>query len=1053
KAETELAEARAAFHKELTEKAKLIGKDKERRAMVFQELENPGTVKGLTFDEKRYITWWKEKADKWADDLGLAPEERVKNYITHIFEKDIARQLEAEGALDQATARMLEYTAPKTIFNPFLQKRLGATAGLIEDPVLAAEAYSSRQLKVFYYEPLLEKINLFAKNAPPAASRYLKEFSLRLTGKPLKIDEEINNTLKEFGDRLAKIPKFQHIAKYFQEGNPAGIAAYNFTSTLYVLWLGGKATSSIRNLSQHTLELAEVGPIHFANGIRLRFTAEGKAALDDSLVLRSRKAAFLPGIDDSLAQNWTDKFRETALLMFRGADKQNVSDAFLGGYSEAKSFLTDANNKLPVDQKLSQERLREFFIDRGDEVAADTQYLYTKLNSFAMSQSSLGRVFSVLTTWSENWIELMVKWGKANPSQVYIAFEKETGTKIPKKNWSATRKAMLMYMAIVGLAFFLKDRTRLKALEYTGLTSINYIADIMGGDFPALEYPGAVADVVAGLLTNDERRMKQGLSALDPVNLVSLGRQIDAVASGDRDWATLFLYLQNKNWELKKLEESWEKSLKPYEELTTPKQRDDYRERNPKIEAKLFITGQLTTLSTDAARDEVLRLIEANNIDTSMIKGYDKVFPLDTNEELATLEKQIGDILVPERDLYSTAQFGSEVNKLLKNVGRDKIVTDGNELAIAFLQAQDEWQGYENSGDEAKLLMRQQFPDLEANLFFWGHGITSFKNPNSADLVIKMLEKYGVEPGGIRAFYDDPSKYDEIFTPLFDLKRTWHDKLIEYEAAGEEQRKLLLQNTAFRDGKRRIEAYDKDIPETHHDNYVAYFALPVEGNDQERFLQENETYYNEVWLGVLENSEKDFSKVPTVEFEESFTQYDELEPGRDRYKYRAENPEFDAEGVRLEKWLPVDPDKIIPDEIQTSIEAYNKLSTEGQGRLKYRRDNPEYDKWLIEEQGYTPIGDRIVPEGIVRLQERYDKLPTTGNHRLFFRHQNPTFEEYLVGKGYEPLGDRWMEPEDRPKPEPKPKLEPIPSPEVPETDDELQARLDELERKRKALLK
>ncbi|KKK86315.1 hypothetical protein LCGC14_2764460, partial [marine sediment metagenome] len=192
---------------------------------------------------------------------------------------------------------------------------------------------------------------------------------------------------------------------------------------------------------------------------------------------------------------------------------------------------------------------------------------------------------------------------------VYLAYEAETGTKLPKKNWSANRKAMLTYMAITGLAFFLKDRTRLKALEYTGLTSINYIADIMGGDFPALEYPGAVADIVAGILTDDERRMKEGLSALDPVNLMGIGRQIDAVASGDRDWSTLFLYLQNKNWELKKLEESWEKSLKPYEELTTPKQRDDYRERNPKIEAKLFIIGQLTTLSTDAARDEVKRII------------------------------------------------------------------------------------------------------------------------------------------------------------------------------------------------------------------------------------------------------------------------------------------------------------------------------------------------------------------------------------------------------------------------------------------------------------
>ena len=256
---------------------------------------------------------------------------------------------------------MLEYITPKQIFNPFLQKRLGATTGLIEDPILAAEAYSSRQLKVFYYEPLLEKINLYAKHAPPAASRYMKEFALRLTGKPLKIDEEVNNTLKEFGDMVATLPGGKNIAKYFQTGNPSGIAAYNFTSALYFLWLGVKPTSAIRNLSQHTLILAETGPVHFADGMRLRLTGEGRAALNDSLVLRSRKAAFIPGIDDSLAQNWTDKFREIALYMFRLADKQNVSDAFLAGYSEAKSLLPNAD--------------RQVWIDRGDEVAADTQYL------------------------------------------------------------------------------------------------------------------------------------------------------------------------------------------------------------------------------------------------------------------------------------------------------------------------------------------------------------------------------------------------------------------------------------------------------------------------------------------------------------------------------------------------------------------------------------------------------------------------------------------------------------------------------------------------------
>ncbi|KKM21233.1 hypothetical protein LCGC14_1637510, partial [marine sediment metagenome] len=99
--------------------------------------------------------------------------------------------------------------------------------------------------------------------------------------------------------------------------------------------------------------------------------------------------------------------------MFRGADAQNVKDAYLAGFAEAKSLLPDADPQV--------------WYDRGDEVAADTQYLYTKMNSMAVSQTSLGRVFSVLTTWSVNWMELMTKWVSRRPSQVYLEYEKETG--------------------------------------------------------------------------------------------------------------------------------------------------------------------------------------------------------------------------------------------------------------------------------------------------------------------------------------------------------------------------------------------------------------------------------------------------------------------------------------------------------------------------------------------------------------------------------------------------------------------------------------------------
>ena len=794
RAEVEVGEARQSFAKRLKEVNKLV--DKNRRHLVFRELETPGSQAGLTFNEKRAVAFFRESFDKWADTLNLPQSKRIKNYITHIFEADITEQLKAEQPLDISIARALEYRTAKTIFNPFLQERLGARAGLIEDPFAAASAYESRELKVLYYEPLLEKIASIAndENTPTAVRGYLRDFSDRMTGKPSKFDLEMNTTIQEFADKIRGLPGGNALADIMSRGNPSGMASYNFTSMLYTLWLGFKPTSAIRNLSQHTLIIGEVGPIHFADGIRLRFTEEGKVALNESLVWRSRRAAFLPGIDDSFASRWSDQFRETALFMFRQADAQNVKDAFLAGYSEAKSLLPDAD--------------KQVWIDRGDEVAADTQYLYTKMNSFSLSQSSIGRVFSILTTWSVNWMELMNKWVSRRPSQVYLEYEKATGTKIKKGNWSTSYKAILIYMLIIGLGYLIKEQTRVKAWEYTGITSIRYLAGVAGGDFPGLQAPGAVANLIAGFLTDDERRLKQGWSEIKSTFTPGILRQIEDVATGEKDWLTLLFYLEGKDYKLRQLKDKWEKGWKEYEALA-PKDRDDYRKGNPLIEAQMFVTGRFTTLSSDKARAEVLRLIEEHKLDTELIKGYEKVFGVDTDKELADKKRLLGTVELTEEggqklkengelDYFTTSNFASEVNRLEKVVGRYKIINDGNALAIEYLNAKDLWVAYEDFTDEgARILYRQQFPDVEAQLYLWGK-ISTFKNPKSAEILLGLMDKYGIPPESIPAFLDNPEKYDELFTQKFELEKKWFALNMEYENYGNSESPLYIEDKDVR---------------------------------------------------------------------------------------------------------------------------------------------------------------------------------------------------------------------------------------------------------------
>ena len=784
-----VGEAKIAIQKKVGELFKPIAK--ERRHIVFREANEVGSQKGLTFDEKRAAQWIKKWADAWADKKNLPPDKRIKDYIPHLFEQEMIAQIKGTGIIPTELARLLSEKVPKKITDRFLKKRLGAV-GWLEDPIAAVLAYDAVANRVLYYEPFLQKIAAIAEdaNTPLAVRRYLKDFSRRMTGEPSKLDLEINTTIQEFAQKLSKLPGGEAFASFLSRGNPSGMAAYQFTSAIYTLWLGFKPTSAIRNLSQHTLIIAEVGPVAFADGIRLRFTAEGKAALAESLVLRSRKASFVPGIDDSFAAQWTDEFREVALWMFRMADKQNVSDAFLAGYSEAKRLFPEAG--------------RELWIKRGDEVAADTQYLYTKMNSMALSQSSIGRVFSILTTWAENWMELMVKWVSRRPSQVYTEYAKQTGQAIPKKNWSQSYKAILMYMAIIGLGYAIKELTRLKAWEYTGLTSIRYLADIIGGEFPGLQAPGAIANMIAGFLTDDERRFKEGWNGFKSTFTPGIIRQLDAIASGDKDFLTLFFYLEGKDYKIRQLKEGWEKGWKEYplfedaaERLAYLKKhpehagwsdakiRNQWREDNPLLEAQMFVTSKFTTLSTDEARAEVLRLIEKHNLDPELIDGYEKIFGIDTDIELTKLKKRIGNlekfVAGEEAEYFTVGNYVSEINKMVKVQGRSKVQRDGNPFTVAILAAQDSFVQYDSLEEaDARKLFRQQFPDVEAWLYLTGR-IQSFENPNSATELLRLMEKYGIPPEGIRAFLDDPSKYDELFTQKFELQQKNYELDTEYE--------------------------------------------------------------------------------------------------------------------------------------------------------------------------------------------------------------------------------------------------------------------------------
>ncbi|GAF68911.1 unnamed protein product, partial [marine sediment metagenome] len=381
-----------AFRKEIFGLRKTRGINKQSSQKIFDAIENPKEVIDLNPAEKKAYDYGKRFFDDWANKLELSPEKRRSNYVTHIFEKTMKDSLDKDNTIDPDIMRAFEFGAiPKTMFNPFLQVRMGREYGLKRDFWQAMQAYETQALKTFHYEPLLKKMNIYARFLPDLSHKYMSNYTKRMTNRPLDIDKGINNDIKEAmiaiekSALVQKVPGAEKIVPYLTteaQGNMAGRIAYYYTGILYNTALGMRPISAIRNLGQGTLTIAEVGLPSYLKGIEMLTTKAGRDALHKGVVYRSRKFTFLPGQTDYIPEAMRNISQKTFMYMFKTADKFNVSSAFCAGYQEARS--------LGLPEKVCMER--------GDDVARKTQYMYTKMASPEFNQAATGKILGVFTS-------------------------------------------------------------------------------------------------------------------------------------------------------------------------------------------------------------------------------------------------------------------------------------------------------------------------------------------------------------------------------------------------------------------------------------------------------------------------------------------------------------------------------------------------------------------------------------------------------------------------------------------------------------------------------
>ena len=544
KAEVELTEEKMKFKQELNRVVNQRGITKDSHWKVFEAIENPDALADKTIvlnkAEQNYYNFTKRFFDDWANRLDLPPEKRRDRYVTHIFDKTLT-DMAKKGYIDPDILRAFDFGAiPKSIKNPFIQnQRTGQEFGLKKNPMEAMAAYEDYALKTFHYEPLLKKIDTYAKFLPEGSKKYLGNFVGRMTNRPLDIDKGINQDIKNAIDSLAKSkaannPAIKKILPLLQDstrGNIAGAAAYYYTGFMYEAFLGYRPDAAIRNLGQGFLTIAESGFSNYAKGLSFMTTKEFKDAAKKSTVVRSRQYAYMPEQGGLLPS----KVRATAMYMFRTADKFNVLSAFATGYQEAKSLgLPD-----------------HIAVERGDEVARKTQFMYTKMATPEVQTSAIGKTLGAFTSWPRNWAELIRHWGKGDVSEVYLNYEKQSGKKVYRDDWLSRHQSALRYAVIYALLMYAQSETDIKATQYGGFGTFTSLPRIMSGQLAALKLPVSLMEVVGGTLGQDERMVASGLRGLNPDQYFLAYKRVKEINEGKKDWLDFYFYRDNDKKKIK----------------------------------------------------------------------------------------------------------------------------------------------------------------------------------------------------------------------------------------------------------------------------------------------------------------------------------------------------------------------------------------------------------------------------------------------------------------------------------------------------------------------
>lgn len=338
---------------------------------VFDFLD--GKAVQLTPNENQVAQEIKGYLSAWADRLGLPKEQRVTNYITRLFEPELAKK-----EFDPQLAKLITDKVPGSVYDPFLEKRLGKL-GYKRDLGLALEVYAKRGIRKANFDPVLSILKDRSKQLEQSQLSYVKKNLQRVNLRPTEIDNHIDNFIKSspVGYKLGQRPT-NYLTRL------ARTVGYRGT-------LGGNLSSPLKNLTQGVNTYAKLGEKYTLTGYLKTLKPGSKRELEQVGVLDN---SF---IDDRAATTYKKLLQKVDSGLYYGFEKAEQINRGAAYYG-AKQKALDAGKSLDeaILEGLKTARETQFTfgnVDTPEILASDIMKTFGQFQSFNLKQAEfLGKM-------------------------------------------------------------------------------------------------------------------------------------------------------------------------------------------------------------------------------------------------------------------------------------------------------------------------------------------------------------------------------------------------------------------------------------------------------------------------------------------------------------------------------------------------------------------------------------------------------------------------------------------------------------------------------------